>query len=308
MSRSKRANGAGMIFIKHGGYYGRWVTPTGGRTNRKIGPARRPGTAAGMTRSQAEKRLREMIGAIQVTTDPDHTVAVAGRALLDRLEARSSARSHIETVESTPARPHRPVLRRPPAGPDRGGAHHSIRRPSPSVGPGAQDGAERGEHAALGVRARATTPLDHHQPCTLVDLPATKPSTDIRFLRQEELAAVLDTGIPDDEWGFLERPLYLMAAMTGLRRGELLALRWQGLDIAALKVRVRQAFATPGAAFVEAASYVCGSRKSRRWPDDGCGAFADDGSVRSTSTGAHAEALTPARRGQSRGNERRRQS
>jgi integrase len=54
-------------------------------------------------------------------------------------------------------------------------------------------------------------------------------------LRQEELAAVLDTGVPDDEWGFLERPLYLMAAMTGLRQGELLALRWQDLDIAAVR-------------------------------------------------------------------------
>ena len=53
---------------------------------------------------------------------------------------------------------------------------------------------------------------------------------------------MLDGGVPADEWGFLERPLYLMAAMTGLRQGELLSLRWQDLDIAALKVRVRRAF------------------------------------------------------------------
>jgi integrase len=38
------------------------------------------------------------------------------------------------------------------------------------------------------------------------------------------------------------RPLYLMAAMTGLRQGELLGLRWIDLDMRALKVRVRQAY------------------------------------------------------------------
>ena len=39
----------------------------------------------------------------------------------------------------------------------------------------------------------------------------------------------------------VERPLYLMAAMTGLRRGELLGLRWIDLDLRVLKLRVRQA-------------------------------------------------------------------
>jgi integrase len=33
-----------------------------------------------------------------------------------------------------------------------------------------------------------------------------------------------------------------MAAMSGLRQGELLGLRWRDLDMAALKVRVRQAY------------------------------------------------------------------
>jgi integrase len=54
--------------------------------------------------------------------------------------------------------------------------------------------------------------------------------------------AVLEHGVPDDALGQLERPLYLMAAMTGLRQGELLALRWLDLDGPAHKVRVRQAY------------------------------------------------------------------
>ncbi len=44
--------------------------------------------------------------------------------------------------------------------------------------------------------------------------------------------------IPDDELGALERPLYLCAVMTGLRQGELLALKWQDVDWTARRVRV----------------------------------------------------------------------
>src|SRR4051812_28492437 len=96
---SRRSNGAGTVFIKHGNYYGRGYTTAGGRANRKLGPVRRPGTASGLTRAQAEKRLREMMSARHVVRDPTRTVATAGQALLDQLEAKGCARSHIETVE-----------------------------------------------------------------------------------------------------------------------------------------------------------------------------------------------------------------
>ena len=59
-------------------------------------------------------------------------------------------------------------------------------------------------------------------PCKRVDVPAVQPSGDIRFLTQDELRSVLERGIPDDERAKLERALYLTAAMTGLRQGELL--------------------------------------------------------------------------------------
>jgi hypothetical protein len=65
-------------------------------TNRKLGPVRRPGTREGLTRTQAEKRLRELMETIQVTTDPDRTVAIAGEALLAQLEARESKWAHVD--------------------------------------------------------------------------------------------------------------------------------------------------------------------------------------------------------------------
>src|SRR4051812_9948185 len=97
---TRRSNGAGTVFIKHGNYYGRWYAPDGGRMNRKLGPVRRPGTAAGLTRAQAEKRLRELMVHVHSTSNPDVTVSTAGQALMASLEARGCARSHLETVES----------------------------------------------------------------------------------------------------------------------------------------------------------------------------------------------------------------
>ena len=77
------------------------MVDAGGRPyERKLGHVRVPGTNEGLTRTQAEKRLRELMGTVQHTTDPARTVRVAGRSLLERLEARGSARSHIEGVES----------------------------------------------------------------------------------------------------------------------------------------------------------------------------------------------------------------
>jgi integrase len=90
----------------------------------------------------------------------------------------------------------------------------------------------------LAIRRRwATT-----NPCKAVELPAPQPNRDIRFLTQAEPQRVLSEGIPPGDHAILERALYLTAAMTGLRQGELLGLRWRDLDTSALKVRVRQAY------------------------------------------------------------------
>jgi hypothetical protein len=53
MARSKRPNGAGSVYIKHGAYYGRWLTVEGGLANRKPGHVRRSGTREGLTRTHS---------------------------------------------------------------------------------------------------------------------------------------------------------------------------------------------------------------------------------------------------------------
>ena len=79
-------------------------------------------------------------------------------------------------------------------------------------------------------------------PCTLVEKPrATEGDPDIRFLEPEEVEALL-RGVPDDDLGRVERRMYLAAAMTGMRQGELLALRWRDIDWPARRVRIRRSF------------------------------------------------------------------
>jgi integrase len=66
-------------------------------------------------------------------------------------------------------------------------------------------------------------------PVSAVDRPSPPRADDddeLRFLTIEEIEAVL-RAVPDDEFGATDRVLYLTAAMTGLRQGELVALRWR---------------------------------------------------------------------------------
>jgi integrase len=77
-------------------------------------------------------------------------------------------------------------------------------------------------------------------PVAAVDRP--KPDgtdADIRFLDVAELEAVI-RAVENDKLGKIERVLYLTAAMTGLRQGELVALRWRDVDWTAGLIRVRR--------------------------------------------------------------------
>jgi integrase len=76
-------------------------------------------------------------------------------------------------------------------------------------------------------------------PVKLADRPVIKKTeTHIRFLDQDELEQLLASTFVDDAFGSIERALYLTTAMTGLRQGELLGLRWRDVDFDARKVRV----------------------------------------------------------------------
>jgi integrase len=105
-------------------------------------------------------------------------------------------------------------------------------------------------------------------PCDTVDLPKIRKSKTLRFLTHDELEHVLNTQLPDDEaltasfppsrkkdrshefggpqaardWWPVVRMMILTGAMTGMRLGEMRALRWSDIDLHVNKIRVRREF------------------------------------------------------------------
>ncbi len=71
--------------------------------------------------------------------------------------------------------------------------------------------------------------------------PLAEADPDVHFLETEEVEALL-RAVPDDPLGQVERVMYLTAAMTGMRQGELFALRWRAVDWTARRIRVRRNF------------------------------------------------------------------
>jgi integrase len=78
-------------------------------------------------------------------------------------------------------------------------------------------------------------------PCWGVRRPQIRPHQDIRFLDKDELEAVLSTiNVVEKPFGAIDKAIILTAAMTGMRQGELLALRWRDVDWDANRIRVRR--------------------------------------------------------------------
>lgn len=241
---AKRAYGTGSLRVKHGAWYGSWRTADGKRTTRKIGPLRKG--RDGLSKTQAEGVLREMIlidASRPQAANHAPTVTQLGRMLLARLEREGRKPSHIETVR-----------------------YHLSTHIDPLLGdlPGSQvlesdvqrlvDRMIRAGRApktirnVIGTLHSLLAQVVKDNPAAVAKLPPARPANEIRFLTQAELVRVLDVAPPDDapraerDWWPVLRLLVLTAAMTGMRLGELRALRWQDLDMAAMKVRVRYAY------------------------------------------------------------------
>lgn len=240
---AKRSYGTGALFEKGDHWYGQWRV--GGRlVKRKLGPLRGPGTRRGLTKAQAERELRRAIDEVRVATPAERVnLEEAGRRYLQHLEVvRERKRSTVQDYEI--------MLRR-----------HLV----PYFGDRALDRVNSDDVTAYvqGKRraglARQTTINQvnflhgvcayalrrgwiNANPVVGVERPrAPNRDPDIRFLSIEELEALL-RAVPDDGLGRMEGALYLSAAMTGLRQGELVALRWQDVDWGAGVVRVRRSF------------------------------------------------------------------
>ena len=249
---AKRAYGSGSLYSKSGCWYGRWRTPDGRRQAKKIGTIRTNSNRNGLTKKEAEAQLRELI--LSGNTGPaaraghDLTVNELGRALVARLEGAGRKTSHVETVRYHLSAHIGPLLGDLPVSQV---DEHDVGR--------LVDKMSREGKAAKTIRNVAGTlhsvlaiavelRLVERNPCHMAKLPSVQPNSEIRFLTTEELERVvasppsIDADRAQREWWPVVRLLVLTAAMTGMRLGELRALRWHDLDFGAMKVRVRQSF------------------------------------------------------------------
>ncbi|MGE5235821.1 MAG: tyrosine-type recombinase/integrase [Acidobacteriota bacterium] len=244
---TRRSYGSGRLWPekKKGGgesWYGSWwVGPV--RVKRKLGPKRPVGGGEGMTRPEAERELRRrMMEEVALPVGQRRTLIQAGETYIDHLETvmerkrttiedyRGYLRGHFKEffgerrIDRIDAELVAAYLRQKL---DQGYASKTIQNHLNFL------------HGifAFAVRRQWVSA----NPVALVDRPKKNrtPRRRIRFLQPTELDRLI-AGIPDDTWGAVERPLYMGAALTGLRQGELLALRWMDVDWVAGRIRVAE--------------------------------------------------------------------
>ncbi len=209
-------------------------------------PTGRPsarGSREGLTATQAEAELRRLTGEVTPNAAQGDRLDVAeiGRRYRKHLEALGRKRSTLAAVE---------MVLRVWIDPHLGGrALESVRaedvedmmRAMAADGVGAKSirnyiGTLSALYRyAMHPRRRWAT----SNPCDMIDLPPLAISDEIRFLTTGEVDALASAAVAGDHQA-LDRALYLAAAMTGLRQGELIAPRWQDVDWAAQRVRVRR--------------------------------------------------------------------
>ena len=89
-------------------------------------------------------------------------------------------------------------------------------------------------------RARKVYKLPHN-PMAVVEKPSQRVGGDIDVYSVEEVLALVRAAADEQD-----AAIYLTAALTGLRRGELVALRWRDIDFSGQLIRVRVSFTEGG--------------------------------------------------------------
>ena len=241
---TRRTYGTGSLYIKDGHWYGRWRSGDGARRARKLGPTGR----GGLGRKQAEERLRQaMLADVAIARVGTPSLAELAPALIADLQRRDRKRSHVRTVRSRLDAHILPLLGA--LAPGELVADDVRRLIDHMQSRGASPKTIRNTVAVLHTLLRLAQErcMCERNVAEQVALPEPRRDRTLRYLTMPELERALAAAPPEGapqiehDWWRVIRLLALTGAMTGLRLGELRALRWRDLDMAALRVRVHRA-------------------------------------------------------------------
>lgn len=245
---TRRSYGTGHLYVRtdSGGtesWYGQW-RDGGRRVKRRIGLRRPPGGRQGLTRRQAEAELRRLMADATFVSRPAPgellTVKELGVRYLWDLERRGRKPSTIIAVRSAIHVHLAPFF-----------AGRSAQSVTPKDVQNLLAKLEASGLAGKSIRNYIGTlsalyrfgqrrRLLSENPAEHIELPEKQIySSDIRYLDQVEVEALACAARPGP-YERIDRALYLTAAMTGLRQGELVALRWRDVDWSAQRIRVRR--------------------------------------------------------------------
>ena len=246
---SRRSIGTGSLYPRKDrsgaeSWYGHWRDSEGRQVKRVIGLKRKRGTREGLTKGEAESALREKMGSAATATQRRDPLAFeeVGRRYIGACRERSLKPSTMEGYESALAAHLEPYFR------NRDITNITVEDVEGFIrhllGLGKAPKTVKNYlgvlYSILDLAARKKWIASN--PCSEIEsTPRVAPQVDIRFLDETELEALLRAE-QDDELGRVLRVMYLTAALTGLRQGELLGLRWRDVDWQARQVRVRRAY------------------------------------------------------------------
>jgi integrase len=244
---ARRSYGSGRVYVRKDSagretFYGSWWA-NGRRVNRRLGVKRARGSREGLTTAQAEAELRRLIGQLKTSRAPSErlTVEEVARRYVTHAERRGRKPSTCANIESETRVHIVPFFREK--------SIDAIQQADVTdlvtvlEGKGLAPKTIRNVIASLSALCNfARSPQRRwasSNPCEGVELPAVPPTTEVRFLSLEQVDALI-AHLPPSPFIEIDRVLFLVAALTGLRKGELVALRWRDVDLSARRVRVRR--------------------------------------------------------------------
>lgn len=245
-ARARRSHGTGSLYVQtrvdgRELWYGRWYAGSR-RLNRRVGLKRKRGTDQGLTKLEAEAELRRMMLRDRPSRVGDEiTFATAAELMLRDLK-------EVGRKPTTLANYHRildfrllPRFGEIPVNRINRGQVEALAAQMLREGRRAQTRANTLKLLSQVFTYARRQRWCQENPCWGVRRPQIRPNKEIRFLDRDELEAVLGAiDVAEKPFGAIDRAIVLTAAMSGMRQGELLALRWRDVDWQAKRIRVRR--------------------------------------------------------------------